>query len=306
MKEFDPANANMLARAAFDSFMVEQRLVSSTVPSLDTVIFGRRYRTPIMMPAFSHLPVYGEGRENGMIEYARAAGALGALNWVGMGENDSFRNIMAVGTDTVRIVKPYADMAKIESQLKCAEESGAVAVGIDIDHSFSSAGGFDLVVGEDMTCLSEETLKHLAGLTSLPFVIKGVLSVRDAEACVRAGVKGIVVSHHSGRLPYAVPPIYMLPAIKKAVGDALEIFVDCSVDRGADAFKALALGANAVSVGRAMWPSLQKEGQAGLEAYVNKMNDELRMMMAFTGSETVTDIEATMLWHAGDLPQPIR
>lgn len=305
MKEFDPANANHLARAAFDSFMVEERLISSAVPSLDTVIFGKTYKTPIMMPAFSHLPVYGEGRENGMIEYARAAQSLGALNWVGMGENDSFQEIMTVGTDTVRIVKPYADIQKIESQIRFAEESGAVAVGIDTDHSFSSSGGYDLVVGETMTCLSEEELARLASLTSLPFIIKGVLSVKDAEACVRAGIKGIVVSTHSGRLPYAVPPIYVLPEIKKAVGDKLEIFLDCSVDRGADVFKAIALGAKACSVGRAMWPSLQNEGQKGLEDYVTKMNNELRMLMAFTGAKTVDEIESSMLWHQGELPKPI-
>ena len=305
MKDFDPANANHLARAAFDAFMVEERLISSAVPTLDTVIFGKTFKTPIMMPAFSHLPIYGEGRENGMIEYARAAKALGALNWVGMGENESFKEIMKVGVDTVRIVKPYADIQKIESQIKCAEEEGAFAVGIDTDHSFSNSGGYDLVVGETMTCLDEKELARLASLTSLPFIIKGVLSVKDAEACVRAGIKGIVVSTHSGRLPYAVPPIFVLPEIRKAVGDKLEIFLDCSVDRGADAFKAIALGAKAVSVGRAMWPALQSDGQKGLEAYVNKMNAELGMLMAFTGSKTVSDIESSMLWYKGDLPKPV-
>ncbi|MBR5743415.1 MAG: alpha-hydroxy-acid oxidizing protein [Clostridia bacterium] len=299
MTDFHPSDANMLARRAFDEIQIEERLISSGIPSLDFDLFGKRFKTPIMTPAFSHLPVYGEGRANGMIEYARAAKALGAVNWVGMCENPDYREIAAVGAETIRIVKPYADLGKIRDQIRFAEEVGSLAVGIDIDHSFSGAGKADLVVGETMTCLSADQIADFVSSTRLPFILKGVLSARDARLALDAGCRGVVVSHHHGRLPYAVAPITVLPSIRKEVGNGLKLFVDCSVDRGADAFKAVALGADAVSVGRAMWPALQAEGEKGLCGYIERMNDELRMCMAFTSCRKLSDAEPSMLWKNG-------
>lgn len=299
MKEFNPADANLLARLAFDEIQIEERLISSGIPTLAISLYGKTFETPIMTPAFSHLPVYGEGRKNGLVEYAEAAKALGAVNWIGMCENDAYEEVAAVGAETVRIIKPYADLDKIRDQIRFAEEHGALAVGIDIDHSFSSAGKADLVVGETMTCLSAEQIADFVSSTRLPFILKGVLSSRDARLALDAGCRGIVVSHHHGRLPYAVAPVTVLPSIKKEVGDGLKIFVDCSVDRGADAFKALALGADAVSVGRAMWPVLQEGGVRGLCDFIEKMNDELRMCLAFTACRKPSDAEPSMLWKNG-------
>ncbi len=299
MKDFNPADANLLTRRAFDEIQIEERLISSGIPTLDIKLFGKTFRTPIMTPAFSHLPVYGEGRPNGLVEYARVAKALGAVNWIGMCENEAYQEVASVGAETVRIIKPYADLDKIRDQIRFAEEQGAFAVGIDIDHSFSGDGKADLVVGETMTCLSAEQIADFVSSTSLPFILKGVLSARDARLALDAGCRGIVVSHHHGRLPYAVAPITVLPAIKKEVGDGLKLFVDCSVDRGADAFKALALGADAVSVGRAMWPALQEGGEKGLTDFIEKMNGELRMCLAFTACRKPSDAEPSMLWKNG-------
>ena len=91
----------------------------------------------------------------------------------------------------------------------------------------------------------------------------------------------------------------VLPEIKKAVGDSLKIFVDCRIDTGADAYKALALGADAVSVGRAMMQPLVKEGAEGVEKLLRQMKDELSMLMAFTGCKTLADIEPSALWING-------
>ena len=88
---------------------------------------------------------------------------------------------------------------------------------------------------------------------------KGVLSTRDAAICEESGADAIVVSHHHGRLPFAVPPAMILPDIRKVSGK-MKVFADCSVDDGRDAYKLMALGADAVSTGRAILPGLLKEG----------------------------------------------
>ena len=86
------------------------------------------------------------------------------------------------------------------------------------------------------------------------------LGTADAVKCADIGAKAIIVSHHHGRLPYAVPPMYILPRIKEALkGRDVKIIVDCSIETGADVFKAIALGADAAAVGRSMLPYLEKD-----------------------------------------------
>ena len=100
---------------------------------------------------------------------------------------------------------------------------------------------------------------------------------------------------------FAVPPLMVLPAICEAVKDVegLEIFVDCGIASGADVFKALALGAKAASVGRAMMPALVAEGTEGVVRCVADMNRELKTLMGYTGCAGVTEIGPGLLWKDG-------
>lgn len=300
MEEKRLSDANIITRNYLDSILVEERLVDSVLPSLEIEFFGETFAGPIMTPAFSHLPAY-HGRElTGLEEYSIAAKNLGIVNWCGMMENDMFAKLAATGARTVRIIKPYEDREKILDQMVFAERSGALAVGIDIDHIFGK-GQYDVVLGERMAPQTKEDLQSYVKTTGLPFVVKGVLSVQDAVKCAEAGVKGIVVSHHHGRMPYAVPPLMVLPEIAKALkGSGVKIVVDCSIDTGADAYKALALGADGVSVGRVILPSLEEKGVAGAEQYIKEMNDELSMMMSFTGFSGIKELDASALWIGGE------
>lgn len=291
-------DANVMTRQYLDSILIEERLIDSVKADTTFKLWGKEFSTPIMTPAFSHFKAFGEGRENGLIEYSRAMKQLNGVNWIGMGENDAIGEVLATGATTIRIVKPYKDRAKIIDQMLYAKENGAFAIGMDIDHIFGDNGKYDVCVGEEMTCQTLDDIKEFVGLTDLPFVIKGVLSVSDALKCKEAGVSGIVVSHHHGRMPYAIPPLMVLPKIKEALKDTdMKIFVDCAIDTGADAFKAIALGADAVSVGRAVIPSLEKDGVAGVAKYVEGMNNELKYLMGFTGAAKLSDITADVLWN---------
>ena len=170
-----------------------------------------------------------------------------------------------------------------------------MAVGMDIDHSFGGDGRFDVVLGEEMNAKSLDDLKRYIASTRLPFVVKGVLSVRDAVKCADAGAKAIVVSHHHGIMKYALPPLYMLPSIKNAVGNSVKIFVDCGVESGYDAFKALALGADAVCAGRVVMGPLKENGAQGVADTVRRMTDEFRQMMARTGAKTIGEIDSGVI-----------
>ncbi len=291
----NPASSKEVTRAYFDSLLVEERLMDSAVPVTDFELYGRKFKTPIMTAALSHIGTFNPDMPSGMVQYAQGAEMAGAVHWIGMGSDEEFENVVATGAPTIRIIKPYADEDKIYEQIRCAEKNGALAVGMDIDHMFDLKGEQDVCMGELMGIKSSADLKRYVDCTELPFIIKGVLSVHDAVKCAEIGVRGIVVSHHGGRLNYAVPPLYVLPDIVKAVGDKMPIFVDCGICSGMDAYKALALGATAVSVGLHLIPKIRKGGAQGVADRIKEMTEEMKGVMAYTGVKTLKEFDATVI-----------
>lgn len=289
------SDANEITARYMDSILIEERLIDSVLADTTTTLLGEKFASPVMTPAFSHLGAY-DGREHtGLEEYSIAAKESNILNFVGMMENDQFKKILDTGAKTVRIVKPYADNSKVRDQFKFAEDNGAFGIGMDIDHIFGTSG-YDIVVGETMAAQTFDMLNSYIAESKLPFVVKGVLSVSDAIKSADAGARAIIISHHHGRLPYAIPPMMILPEIKKALaGRHVQIFVDCGIAGGADVYKALALGADGAAVGRSMLPSLEKEGTAGVSKFLKSVKDELRFIMSSTGFKTVSEIDASAL-----------
>ena len=285
------SDSNEINERYVDSILIKERLIDSVVADTGVELFGEKFASPVLMPAFSHLRQY-EGRAlTGLEEYSVAAKNMNILNFVGMMENDMFKRIVDTGAKTVRIVKPYSDNEKVRDQMKFAEDVGAFGIGMDIDHIFG-AEGLDVVVGEKMGVQTSDMLRSYIESTKLPFVVKGVLSETEAVKCADLGAKAIIVSHHHGRLPYAVPPMMILPSIKKALaGRDVKIFVDCGIASGADVYKCLALGADAAAVGRAMLPALEAEGTFGVETFIRKVTGELRFIMSCTGFGSVDKID---------------
>ncbi len=285
------ADSNLITRAYLDSLLIETRTLDSALPNLSTEIFGVTFQTPVMTAALSHLHNICE---DAMCEIARGAKAAGALHWYGMGEDEELEQIVATGAQTIKIIKPHADSEKVFAKIEHASKTGVFAMGMDIDHAYSANGQYDNVMGLPMRPITTAQLRSYADASPVPFIVKGVLSVADAVKCAEAGVSGIVLSHHHGIFPYAVPPLMMLPEIKKAVGDTLTIFVDCNVETGYDVFKALALGADAVSIGRRFMEPL-KQGARGVYDAFQEVNGQLASLMARTGSKTIYDIDSSVL-----------
>ena len=291
------SDANVITEKYMDSILIEERLIDSVVADTSIDFLGAKFDSPIMTPAFSHLGNYNGREYTGLEEYSMAAKECNILNFCGMMENDQFKKIADTGAKTVRIVKPYADNGKVKDQMQYAESVSAFGIGMDIDHIFGH-DGLDVVVGEDMAVQTMDMLRSYVELTKLPFVIKGVLSVLDAVKCAEIGAKAIIISHHHGRLPYAVPPMMILPEIKDALKNTdVKIIVDCGIATGSDVFKALALGADAAAVGRSMLPSLEKNGSEGVREFIRYTQNELRYIMSFTGFAKVEDINDSVLHY---------
>lgn len=142
-------------------------------------------------------------------------------------------------------------------------------------------------------------LRWLKQQTRLPIWVKGISHADDALALVAAGVSGIVVSNHGGRsLDGAPASLDMLPAIRQAVGRHYPLLLDGGLRSGSDVFKALALGADAVLIGRLQLYALAVAGALGVAHMLKLLREELEVIMALAGCATLADIGPGCLWRA--------
>jgi L-lactate dehydrogenase (cytochrome) len=129
-----------------------------------------------------------------------------------------------------------------------------------------------------------------------PFVVKGILTARDARQAVSAGADGVIVSNHGGRqLDHAPSTIGALPEVVEAVGADAEVYLDGGVRRGSDAMKALASGARACLVGRPLVYGLAVGGEAGVTRVLTILRDELRGALALAGCPSVAALDRSWL-----------
>jgi lactate 2-monooxygenase len=140
--------------------------------------------------------------------------------------------------------------------------------------------------------LTWESLEWLQGQTSLPIVLKGILHPDDAVEARERGVAGIVVSNHGGRqIDGAIPSLEALPPIVDAVGGDIAVLLDSGIRSGADAFKALALGADAVLIGRPYLWGLALDGRNGVVTVLRCLLAELDLTMALSGCTAVDQLD---------------
>ena len=285
------SNSDAITRDYFDSLLIETRYLDSAIPSTEFTLFGESFLTPVMTAALSHLD---NTTRDGMVIYARAAAQAGAVHWVGMGPDEELERIVATGARTIKIIKPHADNKEVLRKIGHAVKTNYFTINININHTFNSKNNYDNMFGLPMKAKSTEELCEFVQAAGVPFIAKGVLSPRDAEKCLEAGCAGIVVSHHHGMIPYAVPPLMALPDILSAVAGSVPVFVDCGIESGIDAYKCLALGATAVSVGRHLMPLL-KHGEDAVAERINEMTAELAGMMARTGVADLAGFDPSVL-----------
>jgi len=287
-------DSNQITKEYFDSLMIEMRHIDSEIADTKIRLFGQQFSMPIATAALSHL---NNTAPDGMKKMAEGARMADALCFSGMGEAGEIRDMCETGAKVIKIVKPHADNANVLAKIREAEDAGAFGVGMDIDHAFTSNGEYDTVVGLPMKPKSLEEIKSFVKSTKLPFIVKGVLSVQDARKCLEIGAAGIIVSHHHGIMSSAVPPLFILPRIKEVIGDRIPIFVDCCIESGMDAFKALALGADAVCVGRAIMPPLKEKGAEGVCEKLVSVNQELKAVMERTAFTKLSKIDDSVIYR---------
>ena len=278
-----------IARMYMDSLLVEGRIVGAVRPDTTFRFLGETFETPVMTAALSHLDLAA------MAEGAKQAGACVSI---GMGDNGELAKVLATGAKVIKIIKPYADEREIMSRLEYAEANGAAAVGMDVEHAVNVDDAEDsVVVGLQMKQPALPELERYIKATRLPFFIKGALSARDAVRCRDLGAAGVILSHHNGLMRYAVPPVMILPEIRRAVGHDLVLIADGGIETGFDAFKALARGADAVTMGKALMSPLKERGAEGVRDALRKANGQLQAMMIRTGTKNLKHMDPSVIWE---------
>ena len=285
-------SSDELTRNYIDSFAICWQHIGGCEATTKTEFFGHKLSTPIMSGGMAH---YQRLREGGAVEFAQGVKDADTVMWTGFCPDDELEQVIAVGAPVVRIIKPFADEKLVLSHIEHDAKAGAAAFSMDIDHVFDRKGHIGEFFGHLYAPQTVESLKLYAHATDLPFVVKGVLSVADALQCAEAGVHGILLSHHQNMFPWSVPPLAVLPEIRKAVGKDMLIIADCGIETGYDAFKALALGADAVCIARPLRPLFTEGGAPAVRDKLVSMSDELRLCLSKTGSCDIRHISPNVL-----------
>ena len=190
-------------------------------------------------------------------------------------------------------VKPW-NMETIREKMDLVKAADPIAIAMDID-----AAGLPFLKNLQPPAGSKtvDELREIASMAEKPFILKGIMTVQGAKKALEAGAKGIVVSNHGGRVLDQCPSTAeVLPAIADAVGGKLTILVDGGIRSGMDVFKALALGADAVLIGRPFVTMVYGAGAEGVQVYVDKLRAELADTMVMCGAHSLSDIRRSMLF----------
>lgn len=286
---------------ALAEYRFNMRLIHDVVdPDTGTEILGKTLAMPVLAAPVGGVSFnmgggvteqeYVDAVINGCI-------AKGTLGCTGDGVPEfihqaGFQAIMAAGGLGIPFVKPWED-GELFTKLAMAEECGADIIGVDID----AAGLVTLrKMGRPVAPKNLDKLKDIRAAIQGRFILKGIMTVDDALMAVDAGVDAIVVSNHGGRvLDFAPGAAAVLQQISAAVKGQIQVLADGGVRSGGDVLKLLALGADAVMIGRPVSVAAVGGLREGVELYLGQIQLELVQTMVLTGTQSVQAVDPGIL-----------
>ena len=263
--------------------------------------FGEKYALPVFAGPVGAVKLhYGEKftdlEYNDILVPACAEAGIAAFTGDGVNPEVFIASATAIGKTGgkgIPTVKPW-DLPTIFEKIDAAKAAGAKVFAMDID-----AAGLPFLKGLNPPAgpKTVEQLRQIIDYAGVPFIIKGVMTVKGAEKALEAGAAGIVVSNHGGRVLDGVPATAeVLSAIADAVKGEMTILVDGGIRTGLDVFKALALGADAVIMARPYVTALYGAGAEGVKILTDKIRAELEDTMAMCGVHSLAEISRDNLY----------
>lgn len=275
-------------------------ICASGTPDTSVELFGHRFALPVFAGPVGAVQLhYGNKYDDTAYNEILVAACRdsGILAFTGDGTNPAVmvaacQAIKAVDGFGIPTVKPW-DVATVAEKMKLVRESGAFAAAMDID-----AAGLPFLKNLNPPAGSK-TVEELAQIISdakVPFIVKGIMTVRGAEKAVAAGASAIIVSNHGGRVLDQTPATAeVLPEIVDAVAGRCTVLVDGGIRSGVDVFKALAMGASGVLIARPFVNAVYGGAAEGVKALVDKLQAELSDTMSMCGAHSIAEISRDMV-----------
>ena len=310
-------------REALDKVKIQTNVLND-VTKLDTKVslFGTELAYPILIaPTAFHKLMHPEGE----IATARGAGAASAIYCVSSFTTTPIEEIAKVATQPLWFqLYVVDDRTFVKDLVQKVEAQGCRALCITVDTPVSGSrdrqqkAKFKLPddlkppymidtafasKGQALTFKKPLTWKDIEwfkSITKLPVLLKGILNPDDAERAIQSGASGIIVSNHSGRNLDTVPAtIEVLPHIAQKVNKRIPVLMDGGIRRGTDVLKAIALGANAVLVGKPICFGLACGGSEGVTKVLTILRKEFEFAMALSGRPSIASIDSSLIWKEG-------
>ncbi|MDH6525445.1 alpha-hydroxy acid oxidase [Polynucleobacter sphagniphilus] len=316
-------------RSAFQKFPLRPRRMRD-VSHVDTSItlFGSKWKSPIMIAPTGGNKAYDP---EGEVAVARAARAGGYLNVLSAAGASTIEEVVAARQGEVWFSLYATSSTEVAKQVvQRVERAGVPVLEITVDrnggrnqetffrlkkmdsrtcsnchvHGFGSAQERPIYDGIDMTGINMSSsnmtwdfIQKMRDVTKMKIVLKGILTEEDASLCLKYGVDGIHVSNHGGRSEDGGRgAIECLPEVAKVAKGKVPILFDSGVRRGSDVFKAMALGANAVCIGRPYLWGLGAFGQPGVERVMEILQTEFKSTMQQMGAPNIAAIQSSMVF----------
>jgi isopentenyl diphosphate isomerase/L-lactate dehydrogenase-like FMN-dependent dehydrogenase len=315
-------------QAGFDDWLFSPRVMSGLpYPATNTKVLGIDLALPILTAPFG---AEGYFHADGHLAVARSNERFGIASVVPEAGTFSLEDVAAASPAAAAVgqLHPMGSEASFLAIIKRYENAGYRALCLTLDcptpgwreHNLVNAFNIhNRVVGgnyppgaeidmeqalgqlyaQERPVWSWDQLAQLMQQTDLPWMAKGILTVADAEAAIIAGASALVLSNHGGRqLDGAPSPIDVLPTIAAAVAGRAQILLDSGVRRGSDVVKAVALGADAVMIGRLTAYGLAAAGEAGADRVLALLKAEIENILVLLGRGSIHDLTSQAVTQA--------
>ena len=276
-------------------------LCPNVEPDISFEMFGHKFSVPIFAAPLGALKLhygdkYTDQEYNAIL--VKAAAGYGSMALTGDGVDPEIMKASVVdmgkaGGMGCPTIKPWNKEFVFE-KLDVVKASGIFCAAMDVD----GAGlPFLKAMNPNAGSKSVAEMKEIIDYAGIPFIIKGIMTPDGARKAVEAGAAGIVVSNHGGRVQGGVPSTAeVLPAIVDAVKGQTTILVDGGIRSGVDVFRALALGAEGVLIGRPILTAIYGAGAEGYKVFMDKIVGELKSTMTMCGAASLKDIDRSKIW----------
>jgi glycolate oxidase len=306
-------------RLAFDRWgFVPRVLVDVSNINTSATLLGQSLRMPVILAPIGSMQHLSP---DGALGFAKAAEQYGTVMSMSIMTPPSLEEVAAhAGGPKVFQLYMQGDLEWAADVLGRVRTAGYEAICLTVDTPYHSLrdrsllhpmpgrrpGGGRVHEGPNyLASLTWDSIPRLMDLAGLPFVIKGILNPLDAKRAAELGVAAVWVSNHGGRqLDQTVATLDMLPRIVEAIDGRCEVILDGGVLRGTDVLKAIALGADAVAIGKLQGWGMAAGGVEGLVRTLELLEAEVRMAMALVGVRSVREIEPSLVEPASPVIRP--